>query len=484
MNLQKNNLKLFISLILLVNIIFLGSNQIMAAEAESLSIEKAIEFGTKNNRQLENIRYNIAEIESQLNGIESINRLHLFVNGNSKYIDGIDNQYVNNSTFENGSQIAMEINLSKKLNPRHDISASLQVNDSNSSGLNELKEKYNFSLDLNSNLYPIIPTKNEVNQHETLNRLKAEKSKLNNQIMVKNIEWIERFLNLSKYKSKIKLSKDRLRLEKKLLERTLSQKEIGEAGELDILTARIRVQEAELILQNLINNQNEIKNKLITDLGLTNKTLKLNADEEKVAFIKEKIKKKIKNTEIDLTDKSDLFKRLVKYNYQLENLKTSKDLANKKIKWEKKDRGLDISTNIGYNYNQKVKDDYWEIAFKVSYEILDGGTAKNKLTDRKRESEKIKKDYNYTLKKLKLDLDKMIEQYLTAKNNYSVYQMKHEKAKLQLDKSKIKLKDGVITRDEIKRKEILFKETKIELEEARDNILIEKLKIIQFVGLY
>jgi outer membrane protein TolC len=378
----------------------------------------------------------------------------------------------------------MKINFSKKLNPRHDISASIKINDSNSSSLDELKDKYNFSLDLNSNLYPIIPTKNEINQLETLNKLKAEKSKLNNQIMVKNIEWIEKFLNLSKYKSKIKLSKDRLRLEKKLLERTLSQKEIGEAGELDILTARIRVREAELILQNLINNHNEIKNKLIADLGLTNKTLKLNADEEKLAFIREKINKKIKNTEIDLTDKSDLFKRLVKYNYQLKNLKTSKVLANKKIKWEKKDRGLDISTNVGYNYNQKVKDDYWEIAFEVSYEILDGGTAKNKLTDRKRESEIIKKDYNYTLKKLKLDLDKMIEQYLSAKNSYTVYQMKHKRAILQLDKAKMNFKNGVIAKDEIKRKEIIFKESIIALEEAREKILIDKLRIIQYIGLY
>ena len=483
MNLQKNNLKLFIFLILLLQIIIIGSNQIMAAEAESLSIEKAIELGTKNNRQLENIRYNIAEIKSQLNSIESINKLHLFVNGNSKYIDGIDNQYLNNSTLKNGSQIAMKINLSKKLNPRHDISASLQINDSNSSELDELKEKYNFSLDLNSNLYPVIPTKNEVNQLETLNRLKAEKNKLNNQIMVKKFEWIERFLDLSKYSSKIKLSKDRLRLEKKLLERTLSQKEIGEAVDVDILTARIGVQEAELILQNLINNQNEIKNKLLTDLGLTNKTLKLTANEEEVANIKEKIKDKIKNTEIDLTDKNDLFKLLVKNNYQLENLKTSKDLANKKIKWEKKDRGLDINTNAGYNYNQKVKDDYWEIGFEVSYEILDGGTAKNKLTDRKRESEKIKKDYNYTLKKLKLDLDKMIEQYLTAKNSYTVYQLKHKRAKLQLDKAEMKFKDGVIAKDEIKRKEIIFKESMIVLEKARDKILIERLKIIRFLGL-
>ena len=91
-----------------------------------------------------------------------------------------------------------------------------------------------------------------------------------------------------------------------------------------------------------------------------------------------------------LTDSpNDLLKLLVKNNYQLENLKSSKDLANKKIQWEKKDRNLDINTNAGYNYNQKVKDGYWEIGFEVSYEILDGGKAKNKLTDRKRESEKI-----------------------------------------------------------------------------------------------
>jgi len=96
----------------------------------------------------------------------------------------------------------------------------------------------------------------------------------------------------------------------------------------------------------------------------------------------------------------------------------------------------------------------------------------------------IKKDYNYNLKKLKLELDMMIEQYLTTKNNYTVLQMKHKKAELQLDKAKMNFKNGVIAKDEIKRKEIIFKESIITLEEARDKILIEKLRIIQYIGLY
>ena len=78
----------------------------------------------------------------------------------------------------------------------------------------------------------------------------------------------------------------------------------------------------------------------------------------------------------------------------------------------------------------------------------------------------------------------MIEQYQAAKNNYTVLQMKHKKAELQLDKAKMNFKNGVIAKDEIKRKEIIFKESMIDLEKARDKILIERLKIIQFLGLF
>lgn len=482
MKLQNRSVSWILTLVLLFGIMVVFGKPVLAAE--KMSFKEAVRWGINHNRELNEIRYNIKELENNLKSTEISNRWRFALNSSGKYIDGLNNDEMINlrdNAIENGAQLGLGLSASKNMGDNHRINSSLQFTDTEPLKLEDFEDKYTFNININSNLYPVVPSEKEINKLQTKNQLKTAKDRLKRQISSKKIEWLNMYLKLSRYSSQINTNRRKLKEAERVLEETISQKEIGEAGEMKLLTAKINIRETEIMLQNILDNRDNMKRKLLSSLGLEKGT-QLNLTGEEKYY--NDIRKKINRIDVDFTDKKKLFELLNENNPQLNFLRKRRELTEDKIQWEKRKNGLKLDTNAGYNYNQSSDKDYWEFGFNVSYDIFDGGADDIAFEKVKIELNNIEEDYHYSFEQLKIELDNLLDQYYSALKRLNVSKMKEKKVRMELEKAELQLKKGIISDDDRNKQVIALKEAETDLKEARADILIKKLQILQFVGLY
>jgi len=123
------------------------------------------------------------------------------------------------------------------------------------------------------------------------------------------------------------------------------------------------------------------------------------------------------------------------------------------------------------------------VGVELSYDIFDGG--KQKIDD---EGYQVKlgnsrDDYLQIVSELKLELSDLINQYEINNLNQEEKLMSCEKAKLEEESFQIQLQQGSISDSEFQYKMLDWQESEIDLKSAKEEILINKLRIAHFLGI-
>lgn len=416
------------------------------------------------------------------------------------------------NTLENKrEQIAAELNWQVKLQtttnygtmqslnpnpldePRGGLDVSLQGNKSFSWGLylepkisfqekdladfENLEDKVNFNLKLQQRLYPIVPNELEQRYYELEKDLTKSELNCQWQGVIKKIDWLEGYLNLIRLSAKAQLEGKNHQLAEDNLQTVLQQEVIGEAGPQQVLAAELSLKQAEIRLKQAENNFNQQKESWYQQLDISpEKEIVLTGNEPYV----QEMRKLVDSSIAEFDDGEQLLAKVINVNPQVQANRLDQNMVQLQMEWDQKTASPQVSVNGDYDY----QNDSWSVGANLSYSLYDGG--QHALVVEDYHDQLLVLESNY--RQLLTDLDLQLTNYL---NQLEITQLTQEEKKLSVDKLTLEaqslskqLAKGLITEREWQQKDLNKELAEIDLRAATDGVLISKLRLIQFLGLF
>lgn len=192
----------------------------------------------------------------------------------------------------------------------------------------------------------------------------------------------------------------------------------------------------------------------------------------------EEIIKWTESLELNLKEE-ELMELAVGNYYKIKNNLLDQDSAQKEAEWNLTNNKPQVDLYGAYS----SKDNAWGVEVELSYDIFDGGKQKIEDEGYQAKLENLKDDYLQIVSELKLELSNLINQQEINSLNLEEKLMSWEKAKLEEESYQIQLKQGLIGDSEFQYKMLGWQEAEINLKSAKDEILINKLRITHFLGI-
>jgi outer membrane protein TolC len=471
---------------ILITAIILLVSLITTVQARELTLKEAIEWGKENSFYLKQKREEVAAVERELKTLEASLDWQLGFGGNASYSNGPEFTGLISSlnpedVAEEGGSLSLGLKGNKSYRSGLNISTNYTLLETTPFEFDNLEDKYNFSLDVSKRLYPLVPTEIEKKIIQTENNLLAVKAELEQEIGQKEIDWVEGFLNLDILQKRVKAAESGYRLAREKLERVKEQEAIGEAGREQVLIAEIGLREASLSLEQSRNGLKQATKKLYLDLGLpVDNSFSIEYPDEYL----ESIANRAKGIEVDLDNEEKLLELLEKNNPGLKKLRLELEYTRKSLEWEQKEGNINI-TAVG-NYDQGYlngKAD-WSVGLNFSYDIFDGGQQKIALESLQSTLELMEEQYQNTLEGLKVELQSLVEGLQLASMNVKTRELATEKASLEMKLYQEQHEKGLISEIDFKQKGVQNCQIEIDYQEARNELLISRLRLLNFLGLY
>jgi len=466
--------RLLVMLVILFAILLFSNS----ALAQEMTFEEGVHWGLKHNIEIMKMKQNLNQLKRGLKEVKA---------GSDWQLDTTIKTQVNNFDTDKISDI--DSSSDGEDNNFQELDISLSATKDYWSGLSLRSEVYSrndnlsadsindaeFQLNVDQNIYPRLPINAEQNYIKRKLDLKEARAALKDEKNSKIIDWTEAYLNLLRLKERYGLANERYKIAQKELDEVMAQKKVGEAGELELLSAKANLKEAQYQLKNAKNNYQQAKKALSNQLGLTNEqSLKLNASSDYLA----QLEAIINSSSIKLNDKPRLIELAMDNSVKLLKNKLSKKKVEYELHWSKLEDKPDINLNGNYNsLNQE-----WSAGINLSYNIFDSGQQELVTKDLNEQIEITNREYQDIVKGLKLEIDKLVNQIEANQNNLEGKELRLEKAKLGKKIAKKQLERGLITQIEFHKKELALQEAKINLKEAKNKLLLSKLELIDYIG--
>jgi hypothetical protein len=478
---RKSNSFFILFLIIFISFILTGAN----AQAKDISLEEALNWGIENNSSIKEIKNSIETIERSLNLIDTEYGFKTKISANPIIAGGSDNQTGDNSNStdisgENtisGSSDGPKISLkTTKLFPNGiTLQSETSLKEEDFFDLEKLSEGPDSTFSAAKSLYPVVPIKSEQEKYLASNNLLKARENLTWQQEYKKIEFLESYFNLLGLQERLSLAKTNFQYAKSDLDKILKKIEIGEAGEKQEIEAKIVLKKAEINFLQAQNTFLQQKNRWYLNLNLTEGTeVPLVEDSP---FLKEIIKW-TDSLELNL-EEEELTKLAVDNYYRIRNILLDQDSSQKEAEWNLAKNKPQVDLFGVYS----SKDNSWGIGIELSYDISDGGKQKIEDEGYQAKIENLKDDYLQIVSELKLELSDLINQQEINNLNLEEKLMSWEKAKLEEESYQAQLQQGLISDSEFQYKMLGWQESEINLKSAKDEILINKLRIAHFLGI-
>ncbi len=467
---RKNNSFFILFLIIFTSFIFTGEN----VQAKEISLEEALNWGIENNSSIKEIKNSIETIERSLDlvnteyGFKTKISANPIIAGGS---DGIDDGETN-SESNNGPEISLK---ATKLFPNGIIFQSeISLKEEDWFDLESLLEGPDSTFSATKSLYPVLPIKSEQEKYLAFNNLLKARENLTWQQEYKKIEFLESYFNLLRLQERLSLTKTNFQYAQDDLNKILKKIEIGEAGERQEIEAKIVLKKAEIDFLQAQNTFLQQKNRWYLNLGLP--------EEIEVPLVEdspflEEIIKWADSLELNLKEE-ELMELAVDNYYGIRNILLDQDSSQKEAEWNLAKNKPQVDLFGAYSR----KDNSWGIGIELNYDISDGGKQKIEDEGYQAKLENLKDDYLQIVSELKLELSGLINQQEINNLNLEEKLMSWEKAKLEEKSYQAQLQQGLISDSEFQYKMLGWQESEINLKSARDEILINKLRIAQFLG--
>jgi len=466
-------------IVILILVLFSFSSVIIA---EELSLEKAIDMGIANNYEIEQKREAIKELERQRAIIEA--GVDWYVGFDGNYLYNTEGPTFNSPDIvEDGDSMGFSIEGGKTTLNGLSISSQLSLQGADPFGFEDLDKKYRFKLDVSKRLYPILPTQTEKDFIQTDNKLIIAKDELDTVENKKEVDWLENYLKLLRLEQSLEYSKTAYQLALDELDLVKAQVEIGEAGQDQLLMGEISLQEAKLQQDQLLVSIMQAEDNLALELGLNNSRIKIEENEEYL----DSFTRKVASINVKTIDEEvvDLIKN---NNVQLREIVLNKDYAENELKWQLKEDDVKVDTFTSYNYNAGSMDennkDEWQIGVGISYDLYDGGQQELTVEGIKSKIKNLDKQYAHILEQLKLQLKEMINEQKLNRMRLNSAETGLEKARLVEKLYKNQFNEGLITESQYKQKALAVNQAEVDYKDAQDQLLLGKLRIALFLGLY
>lgn len=465
---------------LLVSILSISIN----TGAADLTLEEALEWGLKNNSELQGLRDDIEDIERQIEVIEAGRRWNFTLKGNPAYSKGITYQNIVNQIDpqikEEGGLLQLSLEGSRSYSSGLKLNTSISLTEIEPYEFEDVEERLEYSLDLSHRLYPLIPDEREQEIYELKNSLEIARRNLEWEKSLKKIEWIDEYLTLLRLQERLELARLNFENARENKERVLKKELIGEAGDEEVLSAEIALKEAKLGLQQARNNFIQKREAWNIKLGLAAETeIELKGKD----LIVSDLKKLVADLDLNLKDREKLMELVLENNPQIQASKMQYKQAERELSWEEKEGRLQVGAYASYEYSKKMEDD-WTAGLNLSYDFMDGGQQKLMVEGARARLDTLKRNRELLERNLKLELDGLINSYRAALLGLETSKLGLERAELRKELVSRQYNNGMVTLNYYRQEEIKAREARVEYKAARDKLLIASLRLAQFLGLY
>jgi outer membrane protein TolC len=236
-----------------------------------------------------------------------------------------------------------------------------------------------------------------------------------------------------------------------------------------MLAAEISFLEAENSYLNSKNEFEKQKDSLEVDLNLTQEESLLLED-------RKKLESELKAFVFDYNSYQfeELYEFFIQENSELLakniNIEILKNELNTKAR---SDFELNLSGNYDYDEDESI------LGVSLSYDLFDSGSKKNNIEKIEARLKLTEKEISNQEKELKIELQSMLNQLSNFNRQLQKSELELKKAELDLKEAEEKQKKGIITDKDYLLQEIDFYQKLTQLQDSRDRVLIEKLKLSQ-----
>ena len=471
---RKNNSFFLLTLLIAISFIFIGWD--INIQAEEISLPDAIAWGLEQNSSIREIKDGIKTIERNLALIDTEYtwkmslKANPIIAGNST--NGGDST---SSTTTSDATPKISLETSKIFANGLLIKSEIFLKEEGIFDLENISENINRTVSATKTIYPVVPIQSEQERYKVANELLKINQSLQWQQEIKKIDFLESYLNLLRLQERLSLAKTNYQYAQEDLDRMLKKIEIGEAGEKQGIEGKIVLKTAEINLLQAQNNFNQQKKRWYLDLNLlegVEVTLR-----EDLPFLEEN-KNWIESLELNLENQGKLMELLVANHYQIKANQLDQENAKKELKWDLTKNKPQINLYGAYD-NQ---DNSWGVGIDLSYNIFDGGKQKLENEAYQVKLINLEDDYLQTVAELRLELVNLINLSTVGNLNLEEKLLSYQQAELEKESYQIQLKQGLISASEFKYQELNWQEAEINLKSAGDEILIDKLRLAQFLG--
>jgi len=462
-------------ILMLISILGFTSSITMIIHAQELSLEEVLNWGIEHNSSIKEIKANIEDIERSLDLIETEYGFKTKISANPIIVGSSNKQtYDTNAESADGSKISLKT--TKLFSNGIIIQSEMSLKEEDWFNLEKLSEGPKGTFSATKTIYPTIPIETEQNKMLTFNNLLKAQKALKWQQESKKIDFLESYLNLLRLQEKLSLAQANFRYAQDDLNKILKKIEIGEAGKREEIEARIVLKTAEINLLQAQNNFNQQKDSWYLDLNLPEGTeIPLREDSP---FLEE-IKNWVESLELNLENQGKLMDLVIANHYQIENNLLDQENAQRELEWYLAKNKPQINLYGAYSNENNA----WGIGIDLSYDISDGGKRKVEEEGYRAKLENLKDEYLQIVSGLRLELSNLINQQEIYNLNLEEKLMSWEKAKLEEESYRVQLQRGLLSDSEFQHKLLSCKEAEIDFKSAEDKVLINKLRIAQFLGI-
>ena len=446
--------------------------EISMEEKNIFTLEEAIEYGIQESPGLNQSKMEVERLERNLADVRAGLGLNIGFSGEyEKPYDSIEDS-TTGMEIEPDDSIAVDLQAGMMLKGVN-LYSTLSSDDTDPFEMVDLQDNYELQLGASRQIFPFLPAE----QERELERLKIEvekaRSAFKNEKQSRIIEWFESYSELIKEKRLLQVVSERKELAREELERVERQKELGEAGEIQIQEAEINLREARLQYRQQQRTFEREKAGWKRELGLPS-DIDIVVD-EKNSYI-DKWMEKMDELKLDKTEE-ELWERVKSEHESIQGLEMDMEFAEKELEYSQWEKFPELEAEGLYDYQKKD----WRAAITLSYDIYDGGQTTRKIEEKEEEVKLLEMNYEQTLDELKQQLKDLLEGVENVEEDWKIKQMQKDIAIIEAERAEKQLKEGIITEVEYRTKELSQKEAEIEFAATDRSLLFAEMRLLQFV---
>jgi len=450
MMIQKKN-KLFTTGLVALLVLLLPR----AAAAEGITIEEAINRGLKNNKELRTLAERISGLKRELEIIKARQDIQV----------ELDAGYRATFPDEGRSNLSADIKLSKI------FSSGLTVKP----GINLTENDSGLSLDIIQPLFPYVPTDLSRQYYKTTKELIKTEENLTRQKTEKILSWLESYLNICRLQERRDVYQTSVEMAVDNRNKVRAEKEIGEAGERDILTAEVSLKNAEYARKEMDYRIEEARLALVQDLGIED-TEDLVIEAQSPFF--QELAAAVEELVAEYLEQSDILQVVEMNDYQLLVNRIDREVLTRELAWLKKENGPALNATGGYNtINNKLT-----VGLSLTYKIHDGGERRLRLAEKEAALAGNDTAYNDQIDSLKLQLKKHLNTLDLGLLELDKERLVRQRSQHDAEVAEKQLEMGLIDYLEYQEHWLGSEEAEINLRSLEDRLFITNLHLIHFIN--